>query len=207
MGKVLLSKDKRMERKLYKNGFIIKAYLEQEHWEMFGNYSGIGRYLTWPLEELTDDVSVSLTKEAWKRWFGYKNMKLCAVPDLDYLQRYKRHCSDMNISAFCLQIESMNAEVVSSVNLPIIRTMGFDYADADMQTSCLYEDLTMDVKSVVDSFKTVLSKLNRYGLIDSMDTMQHYLTVRKKLIEAGYDMEEYYCPTIVRLCQVLLNEE
>lgn len=194
-----------MINKLCKNGFIIKSFAEQEYREELKKYSGVGRYTTWPLDDLSDHTSVDLTNEALERWFGYQDNRLWVVPDFDYLQRYKQHCENLHISTFCLQVESANPIVTTSVKLPIKTVLGFDCADTDMSTSCLYDDLTMDEDYVKASFKTISSKLNQYGLADSIEEMQHYLSVRNKLVRAGYDMEEYYCPTIVKLSDVIIK--
>ena len=105
-----------------------------------------------------------------------------------------------------MQIESTNPVVTTAINLSVKKVLGFDYADADMTTSCLYDDLTMDEDTVKANFKTIMSKLNQYGLAESMEEIQHYLAIRNKLIKAGYDMEEYYCPTIVKLTHVIINK-
>ena len=73
-----------MENKLFKNGFIIKSFMEWDRQNKIENYSGIGRYITWPLEGLSDDISVNLTNEAEERWFGYQDKRLWVVPDLNY---------------------------------------------------------------------------------------------------------------------------
>lgn len=194
-----------MKNSLFKNGFIIKSFRERDYPNKLKNYSGVGRYITWPLEDLSDDISVDLTNEAEERWFGYQDQRLWVVPDFDYLQRYEQHCKDLNISTFCLQIESMNSIVTTSINLTTKEVLGFDYADTDMSTSCLYDDLTMDEDTVKANFKSIMNKLNQYGLAESMEEIQHYLAIRNKLIKAGYDMEEYYCPTIIKLTRVILN--
>lgn len=180
--------------------------MERDCQNKLKNYSGIGRYITWPLEGLSDDISVNLTNEAEERWFGYQDKRLWVVPDLNYLQRYEQHCKDLNISTFCLQIESTNPDVTTAINLSVKKVLGFDYADADMTTSCLYDDLTMDEDTVKANFKTIMRKLNQYGLAESIEEIQHYLAIRNKLIKAGYDLEEYYCPTIVKLTHVIINK-
>ena len=71
-----------------------------------------------------------------------------------------------------------------------------------MQTSCMREDLDMEIDSVIESFKPIQAALNRFGLIDSLEAMYQYIKIRNNLIEAGYDMEEYYSPIIARLSVV-----
>ena len=189
---------------MLKNGFIIKSNENQLNRSTMDPYFVIGRNITWPLDGLSDDVSIELTAEAERRWFGYSDSRPWVIPDVDYLQRYKRHCQFMNISTYCLQVESSSSIILSSAELPIIRILGYDYADVDMSTSCLYEDLTMNVCVVKDIFRPVLRKLNQYRLLNSEDDVQEYLSGRRALINMGYDMEEYFSPLAVKLTEVLL---
>lgn len=191
-----------MDDTLHKNGFIIKSYCEVYPQHNSEKYFGIGRYVTWPLDELTDEASVKLTREAWKRWFGYSDQRPEVVPDLDYLQRYKMHCNNLHIPTYCLQIESTCVIITTSVELSVLKVLGFDYVDADMQTSCMREDLDTDIDSVIESFKPIQAVLNSFGLIDSLEAMHQYIDIRNKLIGAGYDMEEYYSPVIAKLSMV-----
>ena len=114
---------------MLKNGFIIKSNENQLNRSTMDPYFGIGRNITWPLDGLSDGVSIELTAEAERRWFGYSDSRPWVIPDVDYLQRYKRHCQFMNISTYCLQVESSSSIILSSAELPIIRILGYDYAD------------------------------------------------------------------------------
>ena len=190
----------------HKNGFLIKSYEEQSPYETDKTYLGIGRYVTWPLDTFTDDVSVNLTTEAIERWLGYQDNRLYVVPDLDYLQRYTYHCQELNISTFCMQVESSNSIITTEVCLPVVRYLGYEYVDVDMSTSCMHEDLTTNDNYIQSVFAPIKQSLNMYGLIDSIDKMQQYKQFRKKLIREGYDMEEYFCPTVVKLSEVAINK-
>ena len=74
---------------MLKNGFIIKSNENQLNRSTMDPYFGIGRNITWPLDGLADDVSVELTAEAERRWFGYSDSRPWVIPDVDYLKRYK----------------------------------------------------------------------------------------------------------------------
>lgn len=195
-----------MSNTFYKNGFIIKSYEEQSSYRDDDTYLGIGKYITWPLDTFTDTVSVSLTKEAIERWFGYQDNRLYVVPDLEYLQRYAYHCRELNISIFCMQVESCNSIITTAFSLPVTRCLGYEYVDVDMSTSCMREDLFADNTYIQSIFAPIKQSLNMYGLIDSIDIMQQYKLRRKQLINEGYDIEEYFCPTVVRLSEVTINE-
>ena len=190
----------------YRNGFIIKSDTGFDYPNKLKNYSGIAKGLTWPLEELTDESSIDLTNEAEKKWFNYQDKRMFVVPELEYLKRYEQHCKKLKISTICLQIESPSAIITTQIKPMVEKALGFDYVDSDMNTSCLYEDLTMEVEAVRVSFKDVVCNLNENGLIDSIEDMYKYLYIRNELVKKGYDMEEYYCPRIVKLSRVVINE-
>ena len=195
-----------MSNAFYKNGFLIKSYEEQSSYTGDDTYLGIGRYITWPLDTYTDTVSVSLTTEAIERWFGYQDNRLYVVPDLEYLQRYVYHCRELNVPIFCMQVESSNSIITTAFSLPVVRCLGYEYVDVDMSTSCMREDLSTDDTYLQSIFAPIKQSLNMYGLIDSIDIMHQYELRRKQLINEGYDMEEYFCPTVVRLSEVTIDE-
>ena len=56
-----------------------------------------------------------------------------------------------------------------------------------------------------DQFKLIKQQLNKYELVDSLEVMQKYLSIRNQLIYEGYDMEEYFSPTIVKLSIISLS--
>lgn len=191
---------------LYRNGFIIKSYEERPR-ENDESYFGIGRYMTWPLDVMQDSVSRNLVEEALERWFcGWD--RLMAVPELDYIKRYIAHCNELNIPTFCLQIESPSLIITTTEEVMVDEVLGFDYADIDMATSCLYDDLLTPDPYIQQAFRVIKERLNSNGLIKSTQDMQTYFDVRNKLIAQGYsDMDvtqEYYAPTIVRVSRITL---
>lgn len=195
-----------MNNMFFKNGFIVKSYQEQPFANIKSKYMGIGRYQTWPLEYRDDPISVQLSEEANERWFGYGDGRLYAVPNLDYLYRYIKHCNALKILTFCMQIESNRSIVTTAADVPIDQYLGYDYADVDLSTSCLFEDLNMTLPYCQDQFKLIKQQLNKYELVDSLEVMQEYLRIRNQLIYEGYDMEEYFSPTIVKLSIISLSQ-
>lgn len=102
----------------------------------------------------------------------------------------------------CLNIESTNSIITSEINLPATETLGFDYGDVDMNTSCLFEDLGMNDPYVKEKFSILLGTLNQYRLFNSMDDISKYLSLRNELIAKGYDMEQYYSPAIMKISRM-----
>lgn len=70
---VLLERE--TDRNMFRNGFIIKPYKEQANYSAVIPYRGIGRHVTRPLDGLLDDISIELTVEAERRWFGYQDSR------------------------------------------------------------------------------------------------------------------------------------
>lgn len=102
-----------------------------------------------------------------------------------------------------MQIESTNSVITTNSKLPVLKYLGYDYAGLNLYTSCIYEDLA--IKNCYNQFYPIKQKFNQYGLIDSLDVMQQYLSIRNQLINKGYDMEELYFPTVVKLSIVSLT--
>lgn len=183
-------------------GYIIKSFQEQINKSVFSqSYVGIGRYLTWPLEMQKDTESIALTEEAYDRWFCYFDKRLWVIPDIAFILRYAEHCKELGMKTFYLQIDTLSPATTTDTFREGIE-IGYDYADADMITSCLNDDMIMTDSYVRQQFQPIAQKLNPYGLFDSLEDIQKYLSIRDLLIKQGYDMEEYYNPTIVRLSKI-----
>ena len=184
----------------YNNGYVIKNYSDQMDYKY--RYAGIAKGVSWPLSNMNDDLSISLTEEANERWFGYQDDRLWTIPDHDFLKRYLLHCRELNISTSVLKIETDNSIIVSKNLFEQESFLGYDYSDVDMETSCFYDDITMDNKFVENSFSVIKNKLNNYGLLETASDISLYLNISEKLIIDGYDMEQYYHPTVVKLTKV-----
>lgn len=188
-----------------KNGFIIKSYEEICKTEI-PQYYGIGRFLTWPLDVCQDSMSRALVSEATERWFGYRDDRLWVVPDLEYISRYVKHCHELNINVFCLQVDSENPIIQTEASLPVLKSLGYDYADVDMCTSCLYDDLCGSIMVGEEHSEAIQRMLNEYGLFSSVDDMREYLKIREQWVKGITELEEYYSLSIVRLTQVSVHE-
>ena len=192
-----------MKNTLFKNGFIIKAIGNNGVQSELKNYFGIGTCDTWPLDERTDSNSVNLNREAMERWFGFLDDRLWTVPDMAYLKRYADHCQKLGLNIFCLQVESLNNIITTFESIAIEQDLGFDYADVNMGTSCFYEDMVTKIEFVEKAFAPIKKQLNQFGLMPSQEVAEQYLAVRRNLIRSGYDMEEYFAPTVVKLSKTV----
>lgn len=190
-----------MEDDFLKNGFIIKSY-DKNRRDIGKKYYGIANGMTWPLDIYEDKISRSLSNEALERWFGYQDNRLWVIPDEEYLERYIKHCYDLNMSISCLQIESKNSIITTKMDMPIRRCLGYEYVDIDMNTSCLYDDLFTTDFPTNKQIDLIRERLNAYGLLDTITEMYEYLKIRKELLSVYCEVEEYYAPTIIRLSEV-----
>lgn len=192
-----------MEKTWLKNGFVIKAIGGERSKPELKNYFGIGINETWPLDERTDSVSVDLNREAMERWFGFCDDRLWTVPDTAYLKKYANHCRELGLKIFCLQVESQNNLNTTFESIAIEQVLGFDYADVNMETSCFYEDMVTKIEFVEKAFAPIKEQLNQFGLMPSKKVAEQYLDLRHYLIDRGFDMEEYFAPTIVKISKTV----
>ena len=68
---------------MLKNGFIIKSNENQLNRSTMDPYFGIGRNIKWPLDGLSDDVSIELTAEAERRGLGDSASRPGVMPEVD----------------------------------------------------------------------------------------------------------------------------
>lgn len=182
---------------LFINGFVIKAH--EDSLNLDPSYKGIASGLSYPLDLMNDELSVALTREAEARWFFYQDVKMWAVPDYDYILRYRKHCIDLGFSVYCLQIESKNQSPVSNIRFSDVEFLGYEYVDTDMSTSVFYEDITATDDEIQRAFSSIKNDLNSNMLLNSYDKAAEYVAIRNNLINSGIDMEEYYSPSIIKL--------
>lgn len=194
-----------MNKSLFVNGFLVKSLEEVYEPEIFKfkeNYRGIGRYITWPLSDYSDDISKRLEDEAFITWFSYNDERLCAVPDFNFIERYMHHCKELGLDVFCLQIESP-ISILTTKDRPLLKTvLGFDYCDASLEESCMYEDIYMTDPFCEKRFQCIRDMLNENGLLNNLEEVNQYVEIREELIDKGYDMEDYYFLTPVRFSLV-----
>ena len=182
---------------LYKNGYIIKSFEENMFYCGHSFYRGIGRYYTWPLDMCTDEKSRQLNDEALSRWFGYTDKRLWVIPSVPFVRRYMEHARNMNRDTFCLMVESTNSTPVITEELPVEKVLGYEYADTDMQTSILWDDInSMDEHQA----EQMIAQLNENGLFSSDEKLMHYIQMRERFQKER--AEQYFSPVIVRLSMI-----
>lgn len=191
------------------NGFVVKSYDENPIYRCINNYNGIGKYIAWPLNFQKDSTSIQLTIEADERWFGYQDVKMWVVPDVDYLKRYTDHCKELDIDIHILQIESFENNVISNFKPEILEVLGFEYIDTDMDTSCIYSDV-FDYEHYSETAKKQLNnffgKLNKNGLANTFNDINTYIDIRKHLMKTGFESEEFFNPFVAKLSRIIFND-
>ena len=159
-----------MEEKLYKNGFIIAEMKQSENCI----------YNAWPLEGIEDDSTAqSLTEEADEKWFTKYDM-LEIIPDLEYIKKYKKCCDKLNIDTKVLLIETPYQFPIINENIEIEEILGYDCIGT-VGYSYLHQE---------SNERNIL--LNKNGLIDKYEDVLKFIEHRKKDIESGLNIENFW---------------
>ena len=185
---------------LYKNGFIVKSYEEHPFYAEDPSYRGIGRCFTWPLDTEEDQISRALCEEAMQKWFGYSDQRLWAVPSMEYVLRYLKHCSELHIKTFVMQIESTNGILTTKEEAPVSQIIGYEYADTDMQTSCMRDDFLCTQGQERPKEAYFLQRFNEYGVFSNETAVADYLDFRKNIP----NKEAYYAPCVIKISLLAL---
>lgn len=159
-----------MEEKLYKNGFIIAEMKQSENCI----------YNAWPLEGIEDDSTAqSLTEEADEKWFTKYDM-LEIIPDLEYIKKYKKCCDKLNIDTKVLLIETPYQFPIINENIEIEEILGYDCIGT-VGYSYLHQEF--NERNII---------LNKNGLIDKYEDVLKFIEHRKKDIESGLNIENFW---------------
>jgi len=195
-----------MNEKLHINGFLVKSLRDDPH-KMFPpenkQYRGVGRFVSWPLDDCDDDVSKALEQEAWNRWFGRTNI-IEVVPEKDYLSRYVAHCNELGIETMIMMVETPIYYQIATDSLRVVECLGFDTTD-----NVHFSHLTMDTdfpEGECAAFQTIAKRLNPNGLCESISDIYEHIAIRNDLLAKGVDLElGYFGPFPARLSIVALD--
>jgi hypothetical protein len=178
-----------MSEKIFANGFLVKSLCDDPN-KMYPplnkSYRGMGRFISWPLEEYDDDISKALGSEAWDKWFSYHNV-FEIVPEKEYLHRYVKHCKELGIETMVLMVETPLNNQVAHDSLSIVECLGFDLIGG-----VHFSYLTMDTDYLEDEcsvFQKTVSRFNSNGLCDSIDDVYEHISMRNNLLSQGVNLE------------------
>ena len=178
-----------MNETLFINGFLVKSLYDDTN-KMYPplnmSYRGIGRFISWPLEDHVDNISKDLGREAWDKWFAYHNV-FEIVPEKEYLHRYVKHCKEVGIETMILMIETPINIQIAYDSLSIVECLGFDLID-----SVHFSYLAMDTDYLEDEcaiFKKTVSRLNSNGLCNSINDIYEHIDMRNNLLSNGINLE------------------
>mgnify|MGYP003589673382 CR=1 FL=1 len=193
---------------LYPCGFVVQSSEPGYLFTLLGinelRYCGLGRYLTWPLEHVQNDlVADGFWKEASRTWFNYTDERAWSVPDQDYIRRYVNYCESLGIKTRVLSLWStfdFSMEFERDESKSIL--LGYDYSGGDLDCSLIYNDLfDTIIDDVTEQFTQARESLNENGLFSNLKDAEQYVTLRIKLQEK-YDLEDIYEPQILKLYTV-----
>lgn len=188
---------------MFCNGIIIQSnnvlpYIDQQLIKT-QNYRGIYSGITWPLDTMDDIDSVNISKELFHCCIQ-SMYRLYTLTDPELIDRYIKHCHNLNINIRCLMVESFfdNPHFDFIINPEKTAFLGYEFVATDMQSSSSYEDLCDEL------FSPLLGLLNGNWIFDSPQGVQQYVDFRETLERQGYEFESYYYPRIVRLSEIHL---
>lgn len=172
---------------LTKTGYIVAIIND------LNNFS----YTPWPLTDIKNNPeSEILVDEGDDRWFMVYDM-LEIAPDFDYVTRYNDYCHSIGMNTTIIMIESLynyfdihdDKKIKHIYGYDCIGAVGYSYLEHDR---CIFED----------EFEKNGILLNQYGLFNSIESVDKFMVLRNKYIEAGHDIENYWDMIPVRLCKV-----
>lgn len=172
---------------LYKNGYVVAKL----------NADGKA-YDSWPLSDmLNDKIAEYLTDKADDEWFCKYDMQHIA-PDLDYAKKYLEYCEKINLPVKLLLFESPDDTITVNDAVEIVDTLGYDCI-ATVYYSYLQTE-SDDLKSGIFNKKIYL---NKYGLADSLEDVLNFIKERRKIIDSGGELEDFWEETPVKISVVV----
>lgn len=161
---------------LYKNGYVVSEIKDNDY-----------TYNVWPFENIYDDKNaVLLTEEADNNWFLKYDM-LHIVPDFQFAYKYYQYCKKIGIRANILLYETLNNDVIVPDNNLASGLLGFD---------CIGDVYYSYLKSEYSYFKEDLNAKgiysNEYGLFHSLEDVLTYIHLRRKDINSGINLEDFW---------------
>lgn len=159
--------------KLYRNGYVVSEVKDNDY-----------TYNVWPFEDVDDDKNaMMLTEEADNTWFLQYDMQHI-VPDFKFVYKYFQYCQNNGLKSNILLYETTNKEiVVPEIKLPT-KLLGFD---------CIGNVYYSYLKNEYNYFKDDLNAkgiyVNKYGLLDSLEDVLTYISLRQKDISSGIQLE------------------
>ena len=187
---------------LYNNGYIIKDLVDNEELSINNTvYRGLQSYHSWPLNKEEDSISKELTKLAEKCFDENNYMEI--MPDTKLLKKYVNHCVKLEMKVMILKIMSADNTSIANEELKEIEVLGYDCMAGD-SVSYLSEIHT-ECGDEFESYKSIKSKLNSNGLLNTYEEVEDFIKKRKKLLEQGINLEDYWKPVVVRISLVVFE--
>lgn len=186
---------------LYNNGYVVKDLIDNEELLINHNvYRGLQSYHNWPLSKEIDSISKELTKSL-ENYFDENNY-IEIVRDVKLLRRYVNHCKKLEKRVIILKIMSNDDTFIADEDLNETEVLGYDCMAGD-SISYLTEIHT-ESAAKFELYKSLKTKLNSNGLLNSYEEVEDFIRKRNKLLEQGINLEDYWKPIPVRLSLVTL---
>lgn len=173
---------------MYKNGYVIKGLFDSQYtrplFQSAENYRGVGRYVSWPLDDYEDPSSIRISKEL----FLYQNpgpySLSFTVPKKKLLEEYTALCLDHGIKTTVLMIESSYEDPLIDDELPIVEFLGYDCIESG-SFSYWYDEMRV----FIDKLTALNVGLNENALFENIADAKKYIDLRNIAISDGLDFE------------------
>lgn len=174
---------------LCKSGFVVAEIIDKVNFT----------YKAWPLFDVANDkIALAITDEAYNCWFDKFEMQHI-VPDLNYIKRYLAYCKVIKLNVEVLLFETLYNQFEIDNSYIVSEILGFDCIGT------VYESF---LRTEFEYFKNDLEsndiRLNQYGLFNTLEDTVFFSELRKKSIESGENIEDFWEELPVRISTVKL---
>lgn len=186
---------------LYNNGYIVKDLIDNEELSIDHNiYRGLQSYHNWPLSNETDSISKEITKSV-ENYFDENNY-IEIIRDVKLLTKYVNHCKKLGKRVIILKIMSKDDTFIADEDLNEIEILGYDCMAGD--SISYLSEIHTKICDEFEIYKSLKTKLNINGLLNSYEEVEDFIRKRNKLLEQGINLEDYWKPVPVRLSLVAI---
>ena len=197
---------------LHKNGLIVQDLRNKIDTRQDMPYCGIASYMGEPLYLLKDEISKELSKTisslvSYLYWVD-QNGTLCdlleVIPKYDLAIKYIKHCrEDFDIPIRLLFVESECPMPTWEGPLFPMTCLGYEMGSSEIDDPTMIYEIANCVHPEFERFQ---NRLNNNGIFDDYETISEYMSIRKKLLLEGVDIENDNTYYIMKISEIDTND-
>jgi hypothetical protein len=168
----------------YFNGYMVQELKENIYNQNTSNYSGVARYISWPLDQFQDKFADEINAIVQKDWSVYYQY-VTAIYSMDLLRKYIDICLARQLHIRILKV-STNCDNPLSNEVICGKFLGYDYGFMQSPYSVLYDEIILGYKAKFGHLKMLL---NENGLLNNENDLWLYTNTRRNLITDGEHLE------------------